>query len=144
MPPWHWRGDATALDGPLGARLRDARYDALLDTAAANLDLGLGVVLSGPFTRERLDPARWEAIRRRLGCPDATLICLELDEPSRRTRMEARGAPRDRAKLRLPDSAEAGPDAGLPAGTIRLDGGGDPEAVLLAALRALADHPHPC
>ena len=104
--------DETALDGALGTRLRDARYDALLDTAAANLDLGLGVVVSGPFTRERLDPARWEAIRRRLGCTDAALICLELDEPSRRTRMEARGAPRDRAKLRLPDLLEPRRDAG--------------------------------
>jgi predicted kinase len=136
--------DETALDGALGARLRDARYDALLDTAAANLDLGLGVVLSGPFTRERRDPARWEAIRGRLGCADAALICLELDQPSRRARMEARGAPRDRAKLRLADAAGARPDAGLPAGAIRLDGSGDPETVLMAALAALADHSHPC
>ncbi|MGH2908128.1 MAG: AAA family ATPase, partial [Solirubrobacteraceae bacterium] len=43
--------DETALDGALGERLREARYDTLLDTAAANLDVGLGVVLSGPFTR---------------------------------------------------------------------------------------------
>ncbi len=62
--------DETALDGELGAQLRDARYGALLDTAAANLGVGLGVVLSGPFTRERTDPARWEALRERLGCPD--------------------------------------------------------------------------
>jgi predicted kinase len=135
--------DETALDGPLGDQLRDARYGALFDTATANLDLGLGVVLSGPFTRERSDPARWEAVRRRLGCVDAALICLELDEPSRRARMQARGAPRDRAKLRLTETA-AGPETGLPGGAIRLDGGGDPEAVLAAALTALADHSHPC
>src|SRR5579875_2320991 len=91
--------DESALDGAPGARLRDARYGALLDTAAANLAVGLGVVLSGPFTRERADPARWEAVRGRLGCSDAALICLELDESTRRERMRARGAPRDRLKL---------------------------------------------
>jgi predicted kinase len=135
--------DETALDGALGARLREARYGALLDTAAANLGVGLGVVLSAPFTLERAEPARWEAVRERLGDADPALICLELDEPSRRARMEARGAPRDRAKLRLPDSAGAGPEAGLPAGAIRL-GGGDPESMLEAALAALSDHPHRC
>jgi predicted kinase len=136
--------DESALDGALGARLREARYGALLDTAAANLGVGLGVVLSGPFTCERVDPARWEAVRERLGEADAALICLELDEPARRARMQARGAPRDRAKLRLPDSPGAGPGAALPTGAIRLNGGGDPESVLETALAALSDRPQPC
>src|SRR5579875_122039 len=68
--------DETALHGELGERLRAARYGALIDTAAANLGVGLGVVLSGPFTRERTDAARWEDLRARLGDPHAALICL--------------------------------------------------------------------
>ncbi|HLI58515.1 MAG TPA: AAA family ATPase [Solirubrobacteraceae bacterium] len=127
--------DETALDGAPGARLRDARYDALLDTAAANLSVGLGVVLSGPFTRERADPARWEAVRERLGTPDATLICLELDEATRHARMQARGAPRDRGKL---DAAGelAEPSALIP-GAVRLDASARPDGLLAAALAAL-------
>jgi predicted kinase len=126
--------DETALGGELGARLRDARYGALLETAAAQLGVGLGVVLSGPFTRERTDPARWDALRERLDCPDATLICLELDEPTRRKRMQARGALRDRDKTATPVAGDRG---GLIPGAIRLDGAGKPEAVLDAALTAL-------
>jgi predicted kinase len=133
--------DETALDGELGARLRDARYGALLDTAAANLGLGLGVVLTGPFTRERTDPARWDALRDRLSCPDATLICLELDEEMRRRRMEARGAPRDRVKLRAPACERSDSLPTGPADAIRLDGGGDPHDVLSAALVALGAAP---
>ncbi|HEY3772061.1 MAG TPA: AAA family ATPase [Solirubrobacteraceae bacterium] len=126
--------DETALDGEIGAQLRDARYGALLETAAAQIGVGLGVVLSGPFTRERTDPACWDALRERLDCPDATLICLELDEPARRERMRARGAVRDREKMAAPVAGDRGtpiPDA------IRLDGGARPEVVLDAALTAL-------
>jgi len=127
--------DETALDGELGARLRDARYGAVLDTAAANLGVGLGVVLSGPFTHERTESARWNGLRERLGCPDTTLICLELAEPLRRERMRARDAPRDRAKLRAEEpSVTTDP---LP-GAIRIDASGDPAAVLDAALAALS------
>jgi predicted kinase len=131
--------DETALDGELGARLRDARYGALLDTAAANLGLGMGVVLSGPFTRERTDPDRWDALRERLDCPDAVLVCLELDEQLRQQRMRDRDATRDRAKLSAVECGErSDPDPVLPAGAIRLDGAGEPGAVLDAALAALA------
>jgi predicted kinase len=129
--------DETALDGELGARLRDARYGALLDTAAANLRVGLGVVLSGPFTRERTEPARWDALRERLDYPDAVLISLELAEPARRLRMQARDAPRDRAKLAT--GANRGQSRGsLPEGAIRLDASACPDALLDAALAALA------
>jgi predicted kinase len=126
--------DETALDDELGARLRDARYGALLDTAAANLGVGVGVVLSGPFTRERAEPARWDALRERLGCPDAALIYLSLKEPLRRERMRSRGAARDRAKV-----AAAFGDAASPPipDAIRVDGSARPDAVLEAALAAL-------
>lgn len=127
--------DETALDAAPGARLRDARYDALLDTAAANLAVGLGVVLCGPFTRERTDPTRWETLRARLGRPDAALVCLDLDEPARRARMEARGALRDRAKLSAPEGTKE-PSA-PPADAIRLDASARPDALLDAALAAL-------
>jgi predicted kinase len=128
--------DETALDGALGERLREARYDTLLDTAAANLDVGLGVVLSGPFTHERTDAGRWAAVRARLGCPDAALICLELNEPARRRRMRVRSAPRDRAKLSAA-GATTEPSA-PPPGAIRLDAGASADALLDAALAALA------
>ncbi len=130
--------DETALAGALGERLRDARYSAVLDTAAANLDVGLGVVLSGPFTRERTDAGRWAAVRERLGRPDAALICLELDEPARRRRMRARSAPRDRAKLSRPAPRAPGTQPPVLPGAIRLDGAADPGALLQAALTALA------
>lgn len=130
--------DETALDGELGARLRDARYRALLDTAAANLGIGLGVVVSGPFTRERTDPARWEALRDRLRCPDATLICLALDDPARRRRMHARGAPRDRAKLAV--MGEHSELCGeLPADAIVIDAAAAPDVLLDTALAALSN-----
>ncbi len=132
--------DETALDGELGARLRDARYGALLDTAAANLGVGLGVVLSGPFTRERAEATRWDALRERLGCPDAALICLELAEPLRRQRMQARDAPRDRAKLAAARATDAGQaPAPVAEGAIRLDASAAPSALLEAALTSLAD-----
>jgi predicted kinase len=146
--------DETALDSALGVRLRDTRYGALLDTAAAQIGVGLGVVLSGPFTRERTDPARWDALRERLGCPDAALICLDLDEPTRRERMRARDALRDRDKVAAPVAGDR--DALIPS-AIRLDGAGEPEAVLEAALTSLdglagnlprpeleQPSPHPC
>jgi predicted kinase len=129
--------DETALDGELGARLRDARYGALLDTAAANLGLGMGVVLSGPFTRERTDATRWDALRERLGGADARLICLELDEDTRRRRMQARGAARDRVKLTTLGADPTAPHPALPAGAVRLDGRDDPDTLLTAALAAL-------
>ena len=135
--------DETALDGALGARLRDARYGALLDTAAANLDLGLGVVLSGPFTRERPIP---RAGRRSAGGSAARTPRSSASSSTSRPAAPAwrRAAPHATVRSCACLSLRAGPDAGLPAGAIRLDGGGDPEAVLEAALRALADHPHPC
>jgi predicted kinase len=131
--------DETALHGELGDRLRDARYGALIDTAAANLGLGLGVVLSGPFTRERADPARWDALRTRLRCPDAALICLELDEGLRRDRMRARDAARDRAEPAVGDPQRRAASSDLlPPGAIRLDSAAAPDALLEAALAALS------
>ena len=134
--------EETALDGELGAGLRDARYGALLDTTVANLNIGLGVVLSGPFTRERTDPARWEAIRERLGGTEVPLICLSLEEPLRSERMRARGATRDRSKLGRDAAAARAcaceePTSTTIPGAIRLDGDAHPNALLEAALTAL-------
>jgi predicted kinase len=129
--------DERALDGELGAQLRDARYRGLLDTAEANLRAGIGVVLSGPFTRERRDPDRWEALRARLGGADTSLICLELDERARHARMGARGALRDQGKLAAAMEPRAPRDR-LPQGAIRLDATASRRALLDAALDALS------
>lgn len=129
--------DETALDGELGEQLRDARYGALLDTAEANLRAGIGVVLTGPFTRERSDPASWEALRARLGGAETCLICLELDERHRRARMRARGAVRDQRKLTAALEPRP-PQARLPQGAIPLDAAVGRRMLLDSALAALS------
>jgi predicted kinase len=90
------------LDDPRLARLtRDARYEAVIGLAEANLRLGVAVVLVAPFTRERRHPPAWKDLERRLtvagGRP--TLVWLHLDAERIRQRMRARSADRDADKL---------------------------------------------
>jgi predicted kinase len=94
------------LDDPrLRAASRDAVYCTLLDTAVANLAVGIPVVLIAPFTRERAHPRRWQLVRARLeaagGAPTLLWMRCPTDELLRR--LHARAAPRDRAKLADPD-----------------------------------------
>lgn len=92
----------TDLSDPMLAGLtRDARYRTLLDTAEANLELGLSVVLVAPFSVERRDAARWNAVRSRLESTGAgvTLVWLHLDFAELAARLRTRASPRDTAKI---------------------------------------------
>jgi predicted kinase len=94
--------EEAALDGEWGARLREARYDSLVDAAAANHDLGLGVVVVAPFTVERHDATRWRALSSRFG-REPTLVYLDAPPEV----VAARAAPRDRLKPSAAGGASA-------------------------------------
>lgn len=90
--------DHPALRGPV----RDARYAAVLDTAAAQLGAGLDVVLVAPFTREVADREAWSALERRLrsdGAAHVDLLWLDCPPDLLLGRLRARGAARDLARL---------------------------------------------
>ena len=104
-------GDAAAIDSPAGSELRAARYETLLDVAAANIDVGIGVVIAAPFTAERSSPEGFAGAVRRLGV-DGRVALVVIDAPENivRSRLESRNAPRDRAKLlRLAGGTRTGP-----------------------------------
>jgi predicted kinase len=104
------------LDNPLLAQLtRDARYDTLLDLAAANLRAGRPVVLVAPFTRERADPLAWAAATRRLPAADPTLVWLHLPPGELVSRLTRRAEPRDQPKIRDPATYLAALDLNPPA-----------------------------
>ena len=96
---------------------RDARYRAVLDTAAEILSVGTPVVLVAPFTEERRSPARWDALSGRLaaagGQPRLVWVRLPAEEILRR--MRERGAARDRHKLDDPGRFLDGLALGSPA-----------------------------
>jgi len=94
-------GDETAIDSPAGTALRGPRYETLIDLAAANLAVGVGVVIAAPFTAERSSPERFEELTRRLGA-GAALVYVDAPEHVVRGRLENRNAARDRAKLSRP------------------------------------------
>ena len=73
------------LDDPVLAGLtRDARYEALLGLAEANMRAGRPVVLVAPFSAERARPSAWAATAQRIP-GDATMIWLHLPpQPPRR------------------------------------------------------------
>ena len=103
------------LDDPALARLtRDARYDTLLDLAAANLAAGRPVVLVAPFTLERSHASAWAATTRRLPAP-ATMVWLHLAPGELIRRLTERGLPRDEGKVRDPASYLSGLDLERPA-----------------------------
>lgn len=104
-------GDETAIDSPAGSALRAARYETLLDVAAANLDVGIGVVIAAPFTAERSSAEDFAWVGRRLG-GDEHVAVVYIDTPDQvvRCRLEGRNAPRDRAKrMKRDDGTRSGP-----------------------------------
>lgn len=138
---------ADGLDSPAGRRLRAARYATLLDVSAANLALGVGVVLAAPFTRERTDPALWQAVVWRLeqaigsrldrdARPGAVALLYVSAPPELlHQRLAARAERRDGAKLRhgpRPAAAER-----LVPEAIVLDGAASADVLRDAALDAL-------
>jgi predicted kinase len=133
-------GDESAIDTPAGDQLRAARYETLLGVAAANLEVGLGVVISAPFTRERSSARHFRDLvgRLRQGNPDLDVALLYIDAPAElvRRRLEARNADRDRAKLARP-ADQLSPERLIPEARV-LDGTGSVAEQLAQALEALA------
>jgi len=106
--------DDVRLAGPT----RDARYETVAAVAEENLRAGIPVVLVAPFSRERRDLHAWEALNRRLRAAGGSplLVWLHLEPTAVVSRLQARGAARDLAKLADPGSFLARLDQGAPVG----------------------------
>ena len=90
-------------DPALAGLTRDARYQTLLDLAAANLRAGRPVVLVAPFSTERAQPSAWAATTRRLAA-EPTLVWLHLPPDELTRRLTRRAEARDEDKIRDPAS----------------------------------------
>jgi predicted kinase len=127
------------LDDPVLAGLtRDARYDTLLDLAAANLAAGRPVVLVAPFSAERARPAAWAAATRRLPA-QATMVWLYLPPGELVRRLTERALARDESKIRNPGSYLTGLDLEPPAiPHLALDASQPTDALVRSLLDRLA------
>jgi predicted kinase len=105
-------------DDRLARPTRDARYETIAAVAEENLQVGIPVVLVAPFSRERRDPNAWEALDARLRAAGGSplLVWLQLEPAAVVSRLRARGAERDLAKLADPSSFLAALDHAAPAG----------------------------
>ena len=130
-------GDETAIDSPAGVALRASRYESLLDVAAANLAVGIGVVIAAPFTAERASAELFDEVARRLNS-NAALLYIDAPDEVVRTRMESRNAARDRAKLSRAPADEATGRPPLIPDAIVLDGARKVAEQVAQALDALA------
>ncbi len=88
-------------DSPLYLQhLRDPEYLGLLDTARENLELGIGVLVVAPLSREvregRLLNRQWLGIGPEV---ELRVVWVETDEATARQRIVARGNPNDAYKL---------------------------------------------
>jgi predicted kinase len=114
------------LAGHSHAVVREAIYEALVETAAQAAGLGASVVIAAPFTRERRDPPAWQRLADR--CADAgaeaMLVWLHVPEATLIERLAARGAPRDATKLANPAEwlRESSPEVPPNAPHLELDG----------------------
>ncbi|HVQ91567.1 MAG TPA: AAA family ATPase [Mycobacteriales bacterium] len=93
------------LDGlVLAEATRTARYETIVAGAVDCLRCGTSAVLVAPFSAERADARRWAALAARLtaagGRPQLVWLALPPDELL--SRLRARGADRDAAKLADP------------------------------------------
>lgn len=94
-------GDPADRDSPTYLQhLRDREYAGLLDITRENLDLGLQVMLVGPFTREIMSGKFFQP--QSLGLP-ANTVCriawIDLPSDEARRRIEHRADARDAWKL---------------------------------------------
>lgn len=77
---------------------RQAIYDAMFALAEDNIATH-SVVLAAPFTQELDNPDWHNELAHRYQC-NVYIVWLRCDEATLKKRMEARGDPRDKAKLR--------------------------------------------
>jgi len=80
--------------------IRDWEYLGLIDIARENLQIGVNVILVGPFSKEIASGKMFNA--QALGVPNETSIriaWIELDIEEAKRRMEKRADPRDEWKL---------------------------------------------
>lgn len=112
------------------AHVRDPEYACVLATAKENLELGMNVILPGPWSREIASGALYRAST--LGFPADTkmlLVWLDVPEDERRSRVALRGNPRDAYKLknwseyvnRMPGHVKGAPDGMLVLGPMLND-----------------------
>lgn len=109
---------AAALDDPwYRAHIRPAAYESVAQTVAQVIKVGVDVVLVAPYLDEVGDPGWLGHVGIAFGTDDVRIIWLTATPDTLRARMTARGAPRDRTKLRdwsryaatLPQSSPACP-----------------------------------
>jgi predicted kinase len=99
-------GDPNDRDSPAYLEhIRDQEYAGLLDIVRENFELGVNVILVGPFTREIMAGKFFEP--QRLGLPAQTccrIAWIDLDSEEAKRRIEHRADARDAWKLAHWDS----------------------------------------
>ena len=108
------RRDPDALG--LADRTRAARYETVTALAEDSLRAGTPVVVVAPFTRERRDPDAWAALARRLEAAggEPHLVWISMPAAVALSRLQARGAERDRRKIADVSTYLAGLDLAPP------------------------------
>jgi predicted kinase len=122
-------------------------YAGMTATAREIRSGGCPVLLSGPFTSQIHDAARWRAWVAELGGPPVRLVWIRTDEATLRHRLTARGSARDTGKLasfgRFTASMRLGREPPVPHVTIdnRLAAPATLQAQLAAVLPDLTSPP---
>ncbi len=94
-------GDPNDRDSPLYLQhLRNPEYQGLLDTARENLELGVGVIVVGPLSREVRERKLFDRQWLGVGADVAIrIVWVDTSEETARARIVARHNPNDAYKL---------------------------------------------